>query len=139
MKRPKSKKARKQRKFLYTAPLHIRRKLIAAHLSKELREKYGRRSMTLRKGDEVEVMRGEFKKRTGRIARIDTKKYKAYVDGIMIKRTDGTERQAALHSSNLKIINLVLDDKKRLKVLERKQKLKQDVKAKKEIKNETNA
>ena len=120
MKRPKSKKPRKQRKFLYTAPLHIRRKLIAAHLSKELREKYGVRSLPLRKGDEVEVMRGRFKKRTGRVARIDTKKYKVYVDGIMIRRTDGTERQAALHPSNLKIIKLALEDKKRLKVLERK-------------------
>lgn len=117
---PKSSKARKQRKFLYTAPLHIRRKMISAHLSKELRAKYKTRSMALRKGDEVEVMRGKFKKRTGKVARINTKKYKAYVDGIMIKRTDGTERQASLNPSKLKIINLELSDKRRLKALEEK-------------------
>lgn len=122
MKRPKSKKAKKQRKFLHTAPLHIRRKLMSAHLSKDLKKKYGVRSMPVRKGDEIEVMRGKFKKRTGRVTRIDTKKYRLYVDGIMIKRTDGTERQAPLHSSKLKITTLVLDDKKRLKALERKSK-----------------
>jgi large subunit ribosomal protein L24 len=120
MKRSKSSKARKQRKFLYTAPLHVRRKLIAGHLSKELREKYTRRSMPLRKGDEVEIMRGKFKKRTGRIARINTESFKVYIDGIMVKRTDGTERQAPIHPSNIKIVRLNLDDKKRLKVLERK-------------------
>lgn len=122
MKRPKSKKAKKQRKFLHTAPLHIRRKLMSAHLSKDLKKKYGVRSMPVRKGDEIEVMRGKFKKRTGRVTRIDTKKYRLYVDGVMIKRTDGTERQAPLHSSKLKITTLVLDDKKRLKALERKSK-----------------
>ena len=36
MKRPKSKQPRKQRKFLYNAPLHVRRKIMSAHLSKEL-------------------------------------------------------------------------------------------------------
>ncbi len=122
MKRPKSKKAKKQRKFLHTAPLHIRRKLMSAHLSKDLKKKYGVRSMPVRKGDEIEVMRGKFKKRTGRVTRIDTKKYRLYVDGVMIKRTDGTERQAPLHSSKLKITTLVLDDKKRLNALERKSK-----------------
>jgi large subunit ribosomal protein L24 len=128
MGRPKSKKARKQRKFLHTAPLHIRRKMMSAHLSKDLRKKYGVRSMALRKGDAVEVMRGKFKKKTGRITKLDTKKYRVYVDGIMIKRTDGTERQAPLHPSKLKINNLVLDDKKRLKSLERKSKKKVKVK-----------
>jgi len=120
MRQPKSKKPRKQRKFLRTAALHVRRKMIAGHLSKELREKYGRRSLALRRGDEIEVMRGKFKKRTGRIAKVDTKGYKVYVDGIMIKSTDGTERQASLRPSKLRITKLNLDDKERLKILERK-------------------
>ncbi len=120
MKRPKSKKPRKQRKFLYNAPLHLRRKMISAHLSKELREKYKTRSMPLRKGDEVEVMRGEFKKRKGKVLRIDTKKYKVYVEGITRKKTDGTERLVPFHPSNLKIINLNLEDKRRVKILERR-------------------
>jgi large subunit ribosomal protein L24 len=132
MKQPKSKKPRKQRKFLFTAPLHLRRKFLSAHLSKELREKYKTRSFPLRKGDEVEVMRGEFKKRTGKIARVDLKKCKVYVEGITIKRTDGTERLKAIHPSNLKILRLALEDKKRLKALERK--MKKEIEHGKEVK-----
>lgn len=119
MKRPKSKKPRKQRKFLREAPLHIRRKIISAHLSKELREKYKRRSLPLRKGDEVKIMRGEFKGTIGKIVRIDTKNYKVYIDTAKKKRTVGTEYLVPISPSNLMIIKLNLDDKYRMKILER--------------------
>jgi large subunit ribosomal protein L24 len=119
MKRPKSKKPRKQRKFLYNAPLHIRRKMISAHLSKELREKYKRRSLPLRKGDEVKVMRGEFKGTIGKIVRIDTKEYKVYIDTVKKKRSIGTEYLVPIRPSNLLITNLNLEDKYRIKMLER--------------------
>lgn len=117
---PKSSKPRKQRKFLYTAPLHLRRKILASHLSKELRERYKRRALSLRKGDEVQVMRGKFKGKTGKVARVNYKKYRVYVEGITRKRTVGTEAQVGVHPSKLKIINLNLDDKRRQKILERK-------------------
>jgi len=119
MKRPKSKKPRKQRKFLKLAPLHIRRKMIAAHLSKELREKYKRRSIPVRKGDEVKIMRGEFKGMIGKIVKVDTKKYKVYVDVAKKKRTIGTEYLVPISPSNLMVINLNLEDKYRQKMLER--------------------
>jgi len=119
MKRPKSKKPRKQRKFLYNAPLHLRRKMISAHLSKELREKYERRSMPLRKGDEVKVMRGEFKGTVGKVVKIDTKKYKVYVDSVKKRRSVGTEYLVPISPSNLMILKLNLDDKYRMKMLER--------------------
>lgn len=119
MKRPKSKKPRKQRKFLYNAPLHLRRKMISAHLSKELREKYKRRSFPLRTGDEVKVMRGEFKGVVGKVVKIDTKKYKVYVDTVKKKRSVGTEYLVPISPSNLMIIKLNLEDKYRIKMLER--------------------
>jgi len=118
--RTKSKKPKKQRKFLYTASLHLRRKLISAHFSKELIKKYKTRSFSVRKGDEVEIMRGTFKKKKGKISRVDSKKYKVYIEGVTRKRTDGTERQVPIHPSNLRIINLNLGDKRRVKILERK-------------------
>lgn len=113
MRRPKSKKPRKQRKFLIKAFLHLRRKLISAHLSKELREKFKKRSLPLRVGDEVEVMRGSFKGTRGKVIRIDTKKYKVYIDSVKKRRTVGTEYHVPIHPSNLKIINLDLSDKYR--------------------------
>ncbi|MBC7119559.1 MAG: 50S ribosomal protein L24, partial [Methanobacteriaceae archaeon] len=65
--RPRSKQPRKQRKFLHNAPLHIRHKIMSANLSKELREEYNRRSLPVRKGDKVEIMRGDFKGHQGKI------------------------------------------------------------------------
>jgi large subunit ribosomal protein L24 len=86
---------------------------MAAHLSKELRAKHKCRAVPVRKGDEVEVVRGKFRKRAGKITRVDAEKYKVYVDGVKVKRTDGTERMAPLRPSNLKITKLNLDDKRR--------------------------
>jgi large subunit ribosomal protein L24 len=119
-KQPKSKKPRKQRKFLYTAPLHLRHKMLSAHLSKELREKYKTRSLPLRKGDEVEVMRGSFKGHRGKVTKIDLKRYKVYVEGVVQKKVDRTEVPRPLHPSKLKIINLNLEDKERVNILKRK-------------------
>ncbi len=119
---PKSKKPRKQRKALYTAPLHKRRKLLSAHLSKELREKYKRRSLPIRRGDEVKILRGEFKGKVGKVSKVDLKKLKVYVEGVTRKRTVGTEVQVPIHPSNLMIINLELSDKRRLLILERSSK-----------------
>lgn len=117
-----SKQPRKQRKYVYHAPLHIRHKFLSAHLSKELREKYKRRSFPVRKGDEIEIMKGKFKKKTGKISRVDLNKIKVYIDGITRKKVDGSEVQVPIHPSNLKIINLNLEDAKRLKSLNRSMK-----------------
>lgn len=120
MMQPKSFKPRKQRKFLYTAPLHLRREILSSHLSKELREKFKRRALPLRKGDDIQVMRGKFKGKTGKVSRVNYKRYRVYIEGITRKRTVGTETQVALHPSKLKIINLNLDDKRRREIIERK-------------------
>ena len=120
MKRPTSKSPGKQRKFLHMAPLHLKRKILSSHLSKELREKYKRRGFPIKKGDEVQVMRGKFKGKTGKISRVNYKKYRVYLDGVTRKRTIGTETQVSFHASKVKIINLNLDDKRRVKLLERK-------------------
>lgn len=67
-------KPSKQRKFRANAPLHIKGKLLNAHMSKELRQKYGKRSIRVVKGDKVKVMIGSFKGKIGQIESVDTKK-----------------------------------------------------------------
>jgi large subunit ribosomal protein L24 len=114
-----SKKPGKQRKYVYNAPIHVRHKFLSAHLSKDLRVKYKKRSFSVRKGDEVQVMRGKFKKKTGKISRVDLNKIKVYIDGMTRKKVDGTEIQVPIHPSNLRIINLTLEDKKRINALTR--------------------
>lgn len=115
-----SRKPRKQRKYRAEAPLHTKQKFVHAHLSKDLRKKYGKRSTGLRKGDKVRIMMGKFRKYEGRIESVDFRKTRIFVNGIEITKRDGTKKLIALHPSNLMITELSLDDKFRQKILERK-------------------
>ena len=115
-----SKQPRKQRKYRYNAPLHIKQKFVSAHLSKDLREKYKRRSITLRKGDNVKVMRGQFRNKTGKIDEVNVKKTLVYVSGIEIAKKDGTKARYPLNPSNLIITEVDINDKMRNKNFGRK-------------------
>ena len=115
-----SKKPRKQRKYRLGAPLHIKQKFVQSHLSNDLRKKYSKRSIGLRKGDKVKIMQGQFKKHEGKIEMIDLKKTRVFVNGVELTKRDGTKRLFSLHPSNLMITELNLEDKLRQKILERK-------------------
>ena len=115
-----SKKPGKQRKYRAASPLHIKQKFVRAHLSKELRKKYGKRSTGMRKGDKVRVMGGKFKKHESKIESIDLRSISVFVSGAEITKKDGSKKLVALHPSNLMVTELNLDDKLRLKILERK-------------------
>ncbi|RLJ08138.1 MAG: 50S ribosomal protein L24 [Candidatus Aenigmatarchaeota archaeon] len=115
-----SKQPRKQRKYRYRAPLHIRRKFVSANLSPELRKKYGKRSVPIRKGDEVVVKRGDFKGVRGKVERVDLKSCRVWIDSVKVKKADGSEVLRPIDPSNLQIVSLNLDDKKRVEVLARK-------------------
>lgn len=114
-----SKQPRKQRKYRANAPLHLKHKMLATHLSKELRKKYQKRAVVLRKDDTVKVMRGSFKGKQGKILSVDTKKRIVYIEGLQKTRKDGTKVNVLFRPSNLLIINLVVEDKKRTRTLER--------------------
>lgn len=131
-----SSQPRKQRKYRYNAPLHTRRKFMSANLSGELRADFGKRSIPLRKGDEVIVMRGSSKDARGEIERLDIKEGKVYIDGVNVKKVDGSEVLKAIDPSNLKIVKLKLDDKRRQMVFERVPKKEIKRKAEKEKKKE---
>lgn len=123
-----SKAPRKQRKYLANAPLHERKKFISVNLSKELRKKYGKRNISLKKGDEVKVMRGKFKGKKGKISRVMLKEGRAFIEGIQIKKSDGSKSDVKMQPSNLQIVELNLEDKKR--------KLEQKVQSNKSTKKE---
>jgi large subunit ribosomal protein L24 len=115
-----SSQTRKQRKYVANAPLHLRHKLLSANLSKDLRKKYGKRNFPLRKGDEVKVMVGKFKGKTGKVAIVKTKERKVAIEGVQTKKKDGTKINALFDASNLQIRTLEMGDKKRIKSIERK-------------------
>ncbi|MDP4039625.1 MAG: 50S ribosomal protein L24 [Candidatus Pacearchaeota archaeon] len=110
-----SSQPRKQRKYRYNAPLHIKHKFLNANLSKELRKKYGKKSLPLRKGDEVLVMRGSFAKKKGKILEVDLKKLRLTVEGINRKKSDGTKVNVYFNPSKVQIVSLNTEDTKRFK------------------------
>ncbi len=65
-------------------------------------------------------MRGQFKKHTGNVERIDLKKTKVYLSGIEITKKDGSKTTYPINPSNLIITELNLDDKMRQKIIDRK-------------------
>lgn len=112
-----SKQPRKQRKYRYNAPLHIKNKFMSVHFSKELRSRYKRRNITARKGDKINIVRGQFSGKTGKISGVDVKRCKIYVEGIEIVKKDGTKISPPIHPSNVVLIEITTDDKKRMKKL----------------------
>jgi len=119
----KSTQPRKQRKYRYKAPLHIKQKLVRVNLYKDLRLKHGKRNTQICVGDKVKIMRGQFTRKEGKVERVDLKREKVYVTGIEKIKKNGTKFLISLSPSNLMIVELNLKDKKR------KLKLTGDVKA----------
>ncbi len=112
-----SKQPRKQRKYAANAPLHLRKKMLSVNLSKELKKKYGKRNIPVRKGDKVKILRGKFKKKQGKVNEVKLKISKVVIENIQIKKKDGSKVNVRLRPSNLQIIELNLEDKKRIEKL----------------------
>lgn len=111
----KSIQPRKQRKFVAKAPYHLKGAQLNVHLSKELREKYQTRSIRVRKGDKVRIMRGQFIKIEGKVEEVNATKSKLYVAKVELPKKDGSKARYPINPSNVMIIELVDDDKKRFK------------------------
>jgi large subunit ribosomal protein L24 len=110
----------KQRKMHFNAPAHIRHKLMAAPLSRELTASRGAKTLPVRKGDTVRIQRGDNKGFEGKISRVDLKAYRIYLEGLTREKVDGTNIFLPIHPSKVEIRNLSLDDKWRKEILERK-------------------
>jgi len=117
-----SKKPNKQRKYRFNAPLNIRGSFLNVHLSKELREKYGIRALRARTGDKVRIMRGQFKKQEGKIEEVNVKHLKVYIAKIEHVKRDGSKARYPIEPSNLMLVELNTDDKKRLEGLKKEAK-----------------
>ena len=117
---PHSSKPSKQRKLLWNAPLHRRHKLMAAPLSAELRIKHGRRAFPVRKGDVVQILRGDYAGMEGKIRTVNLKKYRITVEGVTREKSDGTNVFVPIHPSKVMVKKLNLEDKLRRQKLAEK-------------------
>merc|ERR1712167_253864 len=112
---------RKSRRAHFQAPSSVRRKILSAPLSAELRNKYSVRSMPVRKDDEVHVVRGFFKGREGKVLTVYRRKFCIHVERVTRDKANGGVVNVGIHPSNVVITKLKLD-RDRKSILERKAK-----------------
>ncbi|RZC63998.1 hypothetical protein C5167_025726 [Papaver somniferum] len=112
---------RKNRKAHFTAPSSVRRVLMSSPLSSELRSKYNVRSVPVRKDDEVQVVRGTFKGREGKVIQVYRKKWVIHVERITREKVNGSTVNVGVNPSKCVITKLRLD-KDRKSLLDRKAK-----------------
>ena len=110
---------RTSRKNFLGAPSSVRRVILSAALSKDLRAKYGVRSVPIRKDDEVLIVRGTHNKLSGKVTTVYRRKYVIHVEKITKDKPNGATVNIGIHPSNVVITKLHLD-KDRLALLERK-------------------
>ncbi|KAJ0125330.1 hypothetical protein N8I77_006302 [Diaporthe amygdali] len=109
---------RKSRKAHFEAPSSVRRNIMSAPLSKELREKYNVRSIPIRKDDEVQIVRGTNKDKEGKVTSVYRLKYVIHVERVTREKVSGQSVPLGIHPSNVVITKLKLD-KDREAILER--------------------
>ncbi len=115
----KTKNPGKQRKNIYSGDAHFKRKLMSAALSRELRAQYKKRSIPVRKGDEVEILVGKFRKTKGVVTKVSVGRTRLYVEGAFVKKASGAQAQVPISPSNVRITKIT-EDKYRQRMLQRK-------------------
>merc|ERR1711977_723005 len=120
---------RKSRKAHFTAPSSVRRKIMSAHLNKELIQKHHVKSMPIRKDDEVIVVRGSHRGREGKVIQVYRKKYVIHIERVTREKSNGSTVNVGIPPSNVTITKLKLD-KDRRAILDRKDPTKELAKGK---------
>jgi large subunit ribosomal protein L24 len=132
-----SSQPRKQRKAAGSAPTHSQRKRVRARLQLEDNSFTGVRNITVRAGDTVKVVRGDFgfpnsKKSEGRGKRNQGKRGASgvegevlkvnpdgtlHIEGIAVTKSDGKDEPMPVRASNVVVIKLDDSDAKRMSKL----------------------
>ena len=105
-------------KMIYHATYQLKNKQLGSTLSKDLRKKYGKRSVRVVEGDSITILRGEFKGVDGKVANVDTSKNSVAIEGVKKEKTKGDKFDVYIHTSNLMITSLNTEDKWRVRKLE---------------------
>jgi large subunit ribosomal protein L24 len=105
-------------RMIFQAPHHYRSKQLGSMLSKVLQEKYNKHSVRVVEGDNVKVMRGEFKGIEGKVTQVSPERHGVAIEGIKREKLKGGNVDLYIHPSNLMITGLNLEDKWRQNRLE---------------------
>ena len=107
VKKPSSKSPRKQRRRIRNAALHERKSLLKCRLDEFLQEEYGLRSLVVKTGDLVKIMRGQFRDTEGKVTSVNYKKIRVYTDSATLTKSDGKEAAVPIHPSNLLLVKFL--------------------------------
>lgn len=113
-----SSQPRKKRAMMHAGSAHIRHKSLSAPLSTDLKEKYSVDHVSLRKGDKVKIMRGDFKGIEEKVAKTYSKTGQVTLDNVTREKLKGGTVQVKVQASKVMVTSLNLDDKLRRKELE---------------------
>ena len=115
-------------KMIYQATFQTKNKQIASPLSKQLSERYRKKSARILKGDTVKILRGEFKGVDGKISQVSIKNNGVAVEGTKKEKTKGEKFDVYTHASNVLITSLNTSDRWRITKLEKKASVKTEAK-----------
>jgi len=114
-------KATKMRnKQIYYANMQTASTQLSSMLSKNLRKKYGKKSVRVTEGDSVKVIRGEFDGVDGKVSKVSASDNGLTIDGVQKEKLKGEKYDVFIHTSNIVITSLNTDDKWRMNKLEGK-------------------
>jgi len=102
------------------SPINLRRKLLSAPLSSELRERHGTRSFPIREGDTVRIVRGDFSGVEGKVSEVNLTRRRIFIEGVTREKVSGTSTKVSVHPSKVIITNMNLSDKLRADSLGRR-------------------
>ena len=101
---------RRQRRALYNAPTAERRRRMTVPLSRELRRRFQRRNVPVRKGDTVRVLSGSYAGREERVAKISRRSYSVTLENVTLKTAEEKLTPLGLRPAHLVITRLNLAD-----------------------------
>lgn len=108
-----SHKPSKQRKYLFTLPIHKRRSLLTAPLIKSVSERLKIKRIPVRKNDEVTIYKGDYKGVKGLVTRVDRRRGKIFIEGVTREKSDGTVVPIPVSPYNVVISKVDTSDKRR--------------------------
>ena len=112
-------KRRTQRKLQLSAPSSIKRRLMSCHLAKTLRDEHKLRALPIKRGDEVKILKGKFKGKTGKVVQVYRRRSVIYVDKIQREKQNGQTVFFPIRPSYC-IIEKLVNNKDRKKTIERR-------------------
>jgi len=99
---------------------HLAYRASSIHLSRELRGKYGFRSLPVRTGDRVMIIRGDYKGVEGDVSRVDRARGRVYVSGVYRENARGEQRLVPIPLNSVILVKIDDKDKWRQRLMERK-------------------